>query len=45
MIKNWFITGDIFLVICYYTKLNKITLDDLLGDQYLVKGDDFCGNN
>lgn len=28
-----------------YIKLNKITLDDLLGDQYLMKGDDVGGTH
>ena len=41
-IKNTFcITHNYPLVRIPYTKLNNITIDDLLGDQYLVKGDDF----
>ena len=25
-----------------YTKLNTLTIDDLLGNKYLIKGDDYC---
>jgi hypothetical protein len=41
-IKNQFCLSHNYpLVRIPYTKLSKITLNDLLGDQYLVKGDDF----
>ena len=41
-IKNQFCLSHNYpLVRIPYTKLNNITIDDLLGDQYLVKGDDF----
>ena len=45
-IKNQFCLSHNYpLVRIPYTKLNNITMNDLLGDQYLVKGDDFCGTH
>lgn len=41
-VKNQFCLSHNYpLVRIPYTKLNKITIDDLLGNQYLLKGDDF----
>ena len=42
--NNFCLSHNYPLVRIPYTKLNYITIDDLLGDQYIVKGDDFCDN-
>lgn len=45
-IKNKFCLDNNYpLVRIPYTKLKNITIQDILGDAYLVKGDDDCGTN
>lgn len=45
-IKNQFCLSHNYpLIRIPYMKLHNITINDLLGDQYLIKGDDSCGNN
>lgn len=43
--NNFCLTHNYPLVRIPYTKINQITLDDLLGDQYLIKGDDVGDTN
>lgn len=42
--NNFCLTHGYPLVRIPYTRLNKITLEDLLGDQYLIEGDDVGDN-
>ena len=45
-IKNQFCLSHGYPIVRIpYTKLNYITIEDILGDKYLVKGDDFSDNN
>ena len=42
-IKNHFCLNHNYpLIRIPYSKLKTITIDDLLGDKYLIKGDDDC---
>lgn len=43
--NNFCLSHNYPLVRIPYTKLNYITFEDLFGDKYLVKGDDFSGTH